>query len=118
MSVTNTDKVLIDWLIDTFGGLLTKRSEKTTIKWGRKPVFTWTATGDRLTHLCEEIYPYVIIKRRQCEIMLKMRATYTGVCSKGKQGVQANSPELLNFRESLMQEMRSLHVRTHSWKND
>lgn len=118
IEVSNTDKTLIDWLIATFGGLVTQYTEKQTPINSRKEVWRWTASGDRVTHICELIYPYLICKRRQCEIMLKMRATYTGngkgLSHKGKSGVQPHSKELLDHRQTLMNEMRSLHCRNYS----
>lgn len=112
--VTNTCKELIEWLHANFGGLQSKRPEHITEKYGQKPVFIWTASGELLTHLCELMLPFLVAKRKQCEIMLEMRATYRGTTKKGKQGIQPNSQELLDYRESLMQKMRSLHCRTFS----
>lgn len=118
IQVTNTDKALIDWLVEIFGGLFSTRTRKQMDNKSRKQVYTWTASGDRVTHLCELILPYLIIKKRQCEIMIQMRATFTpNHCIKGKQGIQTQDPVLVALRQSLMDEMRSLHIRTHSYKN-
>src|SRR5574338_180211 len=118
MEVTNSEKPLLDWLQNTFGGIVNEYTEKQTPKNSRKKYWRWIATGDRLTHLCELIYPYLICKRRQCEIMLKMRATYTGsgkgLSLKGKSAVEPHSNELLDYRQTLMDEMRSLHCRNYS----
>ena len=111
IQVANTDKRLIDWLKETFGGLVNTRTRKQTPINSRKTVYMWTISGDRLTHICEEILPYLICKKRQAEIMLKMRATFeTGSPNR-------LSLETRHLRESLMNEMRSLHIRTHSYKN-
>jgi hypothetical protein len=118
IQVTNTDENLIKWLRHIFGGLISKRTPKQHPKNARKQAFIWTASGERVTHLCELILPYLIIKKRQCEIMLKMRATFTkNHCEKGKQGIQRHGTELWIIRQSLMDEMRGLHIRTHSYKN-
>ncbi len=112
IQVANTDKGLIDWLLKTFGGLVNTRTRKQMPGNSRKQVYIWTATGERLTHLCEEIIPYLICKKRQAEIMLKMRATFeTG--SPNRLGLETR-----HLRQSLMDEMRSLHIRTHSYKNN
>nr|CAB4126350.1 Homing endonuclease, LAGLIDADG [uncultured Caudovirales phage] len=117
MEITNTSKPLMDWLMNTFGGLLNKYTEKQSPKNHRQEYWRWIATGDRLTHLCELILPYLICKKRQCEIMLKMRATYIGngkgLSHLGKSGVQPHTQELLDYRQSLMDEIRSLHVRNY-----
>lgn len=118
MQVTNTDEKLIDWLIKQFGGLKSKRTAPQHANNSRRQEYMWTATGERLTHLCELILPYLICKKRQTEIMLKMRATYNGTrISKGKQGTQVLPPEIRKIIQSFMDEMRSLHIRTYSYKN-
>lgn len=116
MQVTNTDKKLIDWLQEVFGGLVNKRTTNQMPKNSRKQAYTWTATGERLTHLCELIKPYLIVKIRQAEIMLEMRSTYTkNGTPKGRQGVPTLPEEVRIRRQELMNEMRSLHIRTHSY---
>lgn len=118
IQVTNTDKPLIDWLYEIFGGLFSKRTPKQHASNSRKQAYIWTASGDRVTHLCELILPYLIAKKRQCEIMIKMRATFTkNHCTKGKRGIQQHSADLVYLRQSYMDEMRNLHIRTHSYKN-
>jgi hypothetical protein len=118
MEVTNSAKLLIDFLKNTFGGLVIEYTEKQSPKNARKTYWRWIATGERLTHLCELILPYLTAKKRQCEIMLQMRATYLGngkgISKKGKQGIQAHSKELLDLRQSLMDEMQLLHIRNYS----
>lgn len=53
--------------------------------------------------------------------MIKMRATYSGKGNgpsfSGKQGIQPNSQELLDYRQTLMNEMQSLHIRNYSNKH-
>jgi len=117
IQVSNTEKDLIEWLCATFGGLFSKRTPKQTPKNSRKDVFMWTASGERLTHLCELILPITKIKRRQVEILLEMRDTFKkGQHHKGKQGVQPLEQDVLNKRHSLMMELRSLHNRVWSPK--
>jgi hypothetical protein len=118
IQVTNTDKKLIDWLFNVFGGLVNTRTKKGMPHNSRKQVYVWTASGERVTHLAEIILPYLIVKTKQCEIMIKMRATFTqSHVQKGKQGIIPHSAELIHLRQSLMDEIRSLHIRTHSYKN-
>lgn len=117
IQVANTDKGLIDWLQNTFGGLFSTRTRKQMPLNSRKQVYMWTITGERLTHLCELLLPYMICKREEIEIMLKMRATYTkNGASKGHQGVLQLPKEVRILRQSLMDKLRSLHSRTYSYK--
>lgn len=116
IKVTSTDKILIDWLIEHFDGLQGNFTQKQHAKNSRRPAYFWQISGERLTHICELLLPYVVIKRDELEIMLKMRATYVGVAQKGKQGIQRNSQELLNLRQFLMEQLRSLHIRNYTLK--
>jgi len=121
MEVTNSDKSLLDWLLNTFGGRVYKYTEKQTPKCHRKEYYRWIVTGDRLTHLCELLLPYLICKIRQCKIMIEMRKTFNSPENqrsvKGQCGFQVNSKEILDYRQSLMDEIRSLHIRNYSNKN-
>lgn len=118
MEVTNSDQSLIDFLYNTFGGLVNAYTASQTPKNSRKKYWRWICTGERLTHLCEEILPYLTAKKRQCKIMLKMRQTYKGrgkgVSSKGIQGVQPYPQEVLDLRQQYMEEIRALHCRNYS----
>ena len=119
MQVTSTDQPLIDWLVATFGGLFSKRTAKQHPVNSRKQAYMWTATGDRLTHLCELILPFLKIKNRQCEIMLKMRKTYEFArFQKGVANALPTNPAVRALRQSYMDEIRSLHTRTFSHKNN
>lgn len=117
MEVTNTDEKLIDWLMDNIGGRRTKYTHKQTPKNSRRDVYRWMVSGDLLTHLCHLLLPYLIIKKRQCEIMINMRKTFqrTGM-QKGKQGVQPVDQETLRIRKQYFDEMRSLHCRNYANK--
>lgn len=120
IQVTNTDKPLIDWLQCTFGGLISKRTRKQHAENSRKQAYVWTASGERLTHLCELLLPFLICKRKQAEIMLEMRATFENK----REAIEVDnrivylSEDTLVTRQRLMDKMRSLHIRTHSYKNN
>jgi len=116
IEVTNSSIVIIDWLFKTFGGRIYKYTAKQTPKNARRTYYRWIATGDRVTHLCEVILPYILEKKPQTEIMLKMRATYTSdnYVSKGKQGLAPLSKELLEIRQSYFEQIRKLHCRNYN----
>lgn len=118
IEITNTDKNLMDWIVNTFGGRLNTYTAKQLPKNSRRTVYRWIATGERVTHLAEILLPYLIAKKRQCEIMIKMRETYkpiTGVI-RGVQGIQILDGDLLALRQSYFDEMRSLHCRNYDNK--
>lgn len=114
ITVSNTSKVLIDWLQLNFGGLVNEYSRAQTPKNSLKKVYRWVASGERLTHLCEEILPYLTSKKRECEIMIEMRRTFERkITKKGVQGTIRIEPEILETRQCLFDELRSLHCRSH-----
>lgn len=109
--ITSTDKVLIDWLENVFGGMTSQYTAAQTAKNARRTAYRWVISGERLTHLCKLILPYLVIKQREAEIMLKMRATYTLGATKGNQGVKDLTPKILELRCNLKDELRSIHNR-------
>lgn len=119
IAVSSTDSVLIDWIYDTFGGFRGIYSPKQMSRNGRKQVYRWQCSSDRLLHICEITLPYLLIKKRQAEILIEMRKTYIGLQNvKGRQNNQRIPKEILDFRQSLFEELKLLHNRTYSYKND
>lgn len=117
MEVTNTEKGLIDWLFNNFGGRVSMYTAKQTPANSRKPVYRWIVSGELLTHLCPRILPYLTIKIRQCEIMIEMRKTFLGTgAKKGTQGSATVPKDILDIRQSFFNEMRSLHCRNYADK--
>lgn len=117
MEVTNTDGLLIDWLMSTFGGRRYLYTKAQLPKNSNREVHRWIVNGDLLTHLCHAILPFVIIKKRQCEIMINMRKTFDRPrTEKGKQGIQRIDDETMALRKIYFDEMRSLHCRNYKNK--
>jgi hypothetical protein len=117
IEVTNTDEKLIDWLAINIGGRKSKYTPKQTPKNSRRDVYRWLAHGDLVTDLSNILQPYLIIKKRQAEIMTEMRKTFSGTGAvKGKSGCQPVTEEILRLRKSYFDEMRSLHVRNYANK--
>lgn len=117
MEVTNTDENLINWLKETFGGRINKYTFKQLPKNSRRPVFRWIVSGELIAYLCNLIQPYLVIKRAQCEIMLKMRETFKGTGAvKGKSGCQPVTQEILQIRKMYFDQMRALHCRNYANK--
>lgn len=112
MQVVNTDKRLIDWLHQTFGGLQAPYTAAQTPKIKRKDPYVWKVTGVELTNLCYKILPYMVAKTDQIEVMIEMRKTYDIHPSQRKKinpkGVQPLTQELIDLRYSLMHKLRNL----------
>lgn len=112
IKIASTDKPLTDWLMETFGGTLNFRTAEKNCKNSRRDVWTWQATSNRLLHICQIILPYLIIKKRQSEIMIEIRNTFSDQHNiKGRQHVQNLPKGVLEHRQQLMDELRSLHIR-------
>jgi len=108
LKIDNTEYVLIDWLNQTFSGTNSAATRTTSSKLFVREVFSWIATGDRLLDLCEQVLPYLTIKRRQCQIMINFRKTYTA-----KLGSNKLSQENLDIRQFCYGEIRQLNSRFH-----
>lgn len=118
IEVTNTDENLIKWLLDNFGGRSNKYTKKQSPANSRKPIYRWIVSGELLTELCHILLPFLVIKREQCEIMIKMRATFDYEHAvKGKKGIQPPSKTILDLRKIYFDQMRSLHCRNYANKN-
>ena len=98
-------------------GINYAHTKSQTPKNSRRQVFRWICTGELVTQLSHLLLPYIIIKKQQCEIMIKMRKTFevTGM-KKGKQGIQPLPEEILLERRKYFDQMRSLHCRNYSNK--
>jgi hypothetical protein len=113
LQITSTDKCLIEWLTNIFGGNSSVYTDAQTPKNSTLKPYVWKASGERLTHLCELLIPFAIIKKEQLEIMLEFRRTFQDQHEprKGQQGIQSMSQELIDYRLRLMSKLRSLHCR-------
>ena len=115
IEVSNTSEILINWLINTFGGNKTYYSPKQTPKNSRRAVHRWSIWSDHVAHMCEIMLPYLVIKKREAEIMIEMRSTYNrDHHPKGIQGMQALGKDVLDHREALYYEIKSLHIRNRN----
>jgi hypothetical protein len=74
----------------------------------RRKVYEANLTGDSLDKLLPRILPYLRIKERHCEIMMKMRTTY----HKPIKGVIRETPtsEMINVRHQCHLELKSINT--------
>jgi hypothetical protein len=107
LKITSCDEPLIVWLEDFFGGSKDSRYRWTSKKKFTRPVYTWQATGPMLDYLLPKVLCYLVIKRKQCKVMIKYRLTAKNI------GNKRLSPEITEERLKLMNEMRNLNSRYH-----
>lgn len=94
--VTNTDPRLVVWCRDNFGGFIVRYVQ------GSRPCFKWYCHTKACVEVLTNCLPYFIIKRRQAEIAIAFRSTY----SKEYIGRGRKVPdEVIAQRESLMAEL-------------
>jgi len=108
LKIDNTDKRLLEWIEKAFSGTASARCRTTSTKRFTRDIFTWTATGDRLLDLCEQLLPYLIIKKEQCEQMIKFRKSYTATLGSNKL-----SDEAIAIRQECLEATHKLNSRWH-----
>ena len=107
LSVTNTEKILIDWLYDLFGGNREHRYRWTSKKAFNRPIYRWNATGPLLEYVCQKIYSFLQNKKQHCKIMMEIRKTYANIGSR-------RLPEhIVQKRIELLKKLRKLNSRYH-----
>jgi len=72
LTITNTSLVLLDWIVERFGG---KIGTRTKIK-NRKTCYYWHAHGDRLDFILEHCTPFLTEKKNRGEVLKEFRKTF------------------------------------------
>jgi hypothetical protein len=109
LKIETCSLILHQWLLDTFSGTESTAMRKVKPHLHKQATYAWVATGDRLLNLCELVLPFLRIKKRHCEIMIKFRKTYEGK----RLGDCRLSPETLAQRDALLREIRPLNSKYH-----
>lgn len=115
LKVSNTDKALIDWILRVFEGTESAATRSTSSKQFERTVYDWIATGFRLHDLCEQILPFLVIKKKHCENMIKFRETYPRI-PVGR-GNRMLDESVLKIRQDCWEEARKLNSRFHLKKS-
>lgn len=105
VNITSTDKILIEWLYENFGGHCYEcnaPSRKANPHW--KKQFIWTVARPKLLDFLKEIHPFLVIKKDRCEVAIKFRETFVG---KGRYLTE----EKFNLRLNLFEQMKHLNTR-------
>jgi hypothetical protein len=77
VSICSTSRVLIDWLVDTFGGSVSNDT-RSSIKRGRRPCWAWRLSANRAKHFLEHVRPYVIEKKKQVALAIEFQHRKNG----------------------------------------
>lgn len=112
IKICNTDKNVMDWIAKTFNGTNYNQYKSTDrARQYDKTIYNIQFTGENLNQILPKIYPYLIVKKQQCEIMMKMRSTF----QKDKRlSKLSKSTEIHDFRYQCFLELRQLNSRFHN----
>jgi len=102
---TSTNKEVTEWIKSNFGGLIyVNRSPSRKPHW--KTSYIWCIERPKTKEFLEQILPYLIIKKKQAEVALKLRETFSKR--------YRNLPKkIADLRYSLIQELHILNSRGH-----
>lgn len=109
LKFASVDIGIMQWLQDFLGihfwGKVVSKNRKHL---NRRKVYEANLTGEALDILLPRIFPYLRIKKRHCEIMIKMRTTY----KKPIHGVIRETPskEVIKIRHHCHMELKSINT--------
>lgn len=73
VSVRNTRVEMVNKLKELFGGKTFKTKYKPNNEGEYKPVWSWWINPSRIKTFLETIYPYLVVKKKQAELLIEMR---------------------------------------------
>lgn len=105
IKVSNTSKPMVDWLFENFGGAsyaINPPSKLIHKQW--KQQYVWEVRKPETLPFLEELHPYLVVKKEQCEIAIKFRKTFGHKkCPLPK--------EIYDIRIKLYEQMKHLNYR-------
>jgi hypothetical protein len=113
LNISNTKKELFDWIEQHFANMnhKSKKHKRSIFKKNgvhERYIYEWVVQGIRLVDLCTQLLPYLVLKKRQAELILQFRATYT---QKGFGAHTPLDPETMAIREDIRIEMCRLNAK-------
>lgn len=103
IQVTNTCELLIDELVKICGGL--KRFQSRKNEGNRKDHWIWYCNASTAEDILNQVYPYLIAKKRQADLFFKLRKT---INNKNTHPIDKN---ILKIREEIFVENHLLNKR-------
>ena len=105
VEVYNNSKELIDWLINNFGGDSRPiHSASRLIQTNWKITYVWRISNNETLNFLKAVYPYLLVKKEQCEIAIKFKETFL----KRECPISKTTFE---FRKSLYERIKPLNQR-------
>lgn len=108
IKISNTDQNLMKWIKEKANSTNNTQHRCTRISLKERDIYNAQIGGQTLDELLPKIYPYLIVKRKQCEVMMRMRSTFVYKRRLQKKEI---SHETHDIRYQCYLEMRSLNSR-------
>ena len=102
VTIANTDKRMVDFVVNCYKGWITKPKPQ---KSHYKQLYAWFIGGDRMKEFLKDILPYLIVKRKQAEIVLAFPCYKFGL-SKRK---TSRTKEEIEEQDSLWKRIKELN---------
>jgi len=113
LHVSNTRYELFEWIEKHFSNLNPAKKSKRAIfrknsihdRW----IYDWCIQGHRMTDLLQQLLPFLVLKKRQAELMIEFRKTFE--IQKGFGAHTPLNPEIIALREDIRTEMTRLNAK-------
>lgn len=105
VNVSSTDKCLIEWLYNNFGGRFNEMNSPSRVKnthW--KKQYIWEVNRPDMLRFLKDIHEFLIIKKERCKIAIEFRETF----SKRERYL---TEETFNIRLKLYEKIKHLNSR-------
>lgn len=113
LNISNTRYELMEWLDTNFSNFNSghKKHRRSIFKKNsthERWIYEWVVQAHRLVDVCQQIMPYLVLKKRQAELILEFRSTYT---QKSFGASTPLDPETVEKREKIRLEMCRLNAK-------
>lgn len=113
LNISNTRKELFDWIEEYFGNLNHSKKHRRSIfkknstheRW----IYEWVIQGHRLVDICTQLLPYLVLKKRQAELIIEFRKTFE--LQKGFGAHTPLAPDIIALREDIRIEISRLNAK-------
>jgi hypothetical protein len=104
ISITNTDKPVLDWILATVGGRMQKKPHN---KKGNRDLWRWRASSREAAGVLEILLPYLRIKREQARLAIEFQKLLSAKAAFTKSS-EAEIASLAEYRERLVASRRRI----------
>lgn len=111
LKVSNTNIDLFNWLQETFKGTCCAAFKETRDHLFKRDIYEWTVTGHRLLDISRQILPYLIIKKRHCELIIKFRESFPLNLGRGTREL---TKDIQILRQECIDEIKKLNARVRA----